>query len=248
MASGTRLCVSLVVLGVLAVLAPASASTRAAARTVSPEGAVYTFGSGPSGEAVLTIDDADLHVEKTVGADGSSSVAMRAGDDEVRIEVAQERVSVSTRDGRVSFVPDGTDEKGETAVRVALARSPVVQRFRSFAARATERGRKTAYEQGIALSAALVGQLAGDPGALRSFARRHRPAEGRVRQISARRITDCWGQYESYISWAWDQYLYCLTGSRSLLMGSLSYCEFQYYMRAESAWFQFLSCSAIPVV
>lgn len=248
MASGIRLWAGLTVLGVLSAAGMAGAAP-AARQNVTPDGAIYTFGSGPSGEAVLTIDQGSLHVEKSVAADGSSTIAIRGNGDEVRVEVSADRVAVSGSEGRASYVPGANDRQGEQAVRVALARSGAVQRFRAFAAQVSARGRRTAFDLAVALSGAVVGQLAGDPDALRQFSRQHQAPEGKLRQVGRRVIVDCWGQYEAFISWAWTQYLYCLTDtSRPLIISSYSYCEIQYTMRAESAWFQFLSCSAINVV
>jgi hypothetical protein len=218
------------------------------AQQVSPDGAVFTFGTGPAGEAVLTIDAGELHVEKSVSPDGSTILVLRARGEEVRLELTQDRVAVTSDQGKVSFVADGSDENGQRAVRVALARSRAVQMFRSLAAAASARGRKTAFDEALALSGALIAQLAGDPNAFRSFTARHRSLkQGGVKPAGLRSTVDCWGQYERFISWAWDQYLNCIVSHRGLISG-LTYCEFQYYMRAESAWFQFLSCSAIPIV
>lgn len=246
MAPGVRVGVSLVACAALSAIAPPMASAGPA-QQVSPDGAVYTFSTGPSGEAVLTIDAGDLHAEKSVAADGGSVLVLRARGEEVRLEVTQDRVTVRSADGQASFVADGLDENGQRAVRVALARSGAVQMFRTLAGKVSARTRKTAFDEALALSGALIAQIVGDPGALRSFAGRHRPVKGGVRPVGFRRMVDCWGQYEQYISWAWDQYLYCIASPRYNLINGLSYCEFQYYMRAESAWFQFLSCSAIPI-
>lgn len=246
MVSVSRVLVSVVVLAVMLAVAHAPVA-GAPARNVSAEGAVYTFGSGPSGEMVMTADSGDLHVEKSVAPDGSSVLILRAGAEQVRLEVKPSRVAVSDPHGDVSFVPDSGDEKGETAVRVALARSRAVQVFRSLAAQVRARGTKGAFEQAVLLSGAVVAQLGGEPRALRDFGRGHRPAGG-IQRAAFGRITDCWGEYERYILAAYDQYLYCLTDTGRLLRYSLSWCDIQYTIRAESAWFQFLACSTIPIV
>lgn len=245
MVAGVRLGMCLIASTVLSLVAP-EVARAAPAQQVSPDGVVYTFGTGASGEAVLTFDVGELHVEKSVSANGTTALSIRAGVEDVRIELSEGRVTVSSADGKASFDPNGPDEAGQASVRVALARSRAVQVFRAFAARANARARKTAFDEAVALSGAMIGRLAGDPGALRGFSDRHRPTKGGVRAISLRRTTDCWGQYETYILWAWGQYEQCITSYFALIRG-LSYCEFQYYMRAESAWFQFLSCSAIPI-
>jgi hypothetical protein len=243
----SRLFASLVVITAASALV-ARPAVAARPPSVTPDGAVYTFGTGPAGEVVMSADSGDLHIEKSVASDGTSALTLRSGDDELRFEVTQGRVAVSGKDGRASFVPDGTDENGQAAVRVALARSKAVQVFRAFAAQVNARGTKGAFELAVSLSGAVIAQVSGDPGALRDFAKRHRPA-GRVRAVAFGRITDCWGQYEQYISWAFDQYLYCLGDSGGkLYFHSVTWCEIQYLTRAESAWFQFLSCSAVPVV
>ena len=245
MARSIRFGMSLIACVALSVAVSTQVSAAPAPQT-SPDGAVYTFATGPSGEAVLTVDAGELHVEKSVLPNGSTALLLRVGSEELRLEVTTDRVSLATANGTSSFVPGGADDREAVAVRVALARSRAVEAFRQAAARVSARGGQSPFEEALALSGALVGQLSGDPGALRGFNGRHRPVKGAVRPVSARRIEDCWGQYENFILWAWDQYLWCLSEGRLRFFG-VSYCEAQYYMRAESAWFQFLACSAIPV-
>ncbi len=257
MATLFRLCQWAMVVASATIAGPASAAA-AGARQVSPEGAVYTFGSGPSGDIVMTVESGDLHVEKSVAPDGASMLLLRAGSDELRLQVTQDRVAVSGASGNESFVPDGSDEAREAAVRVALARSRAVHLFRALAAQVRARGKTGAFEEAVVLSGAVVEQLAGTPDAIRGFAKRHRSVPAvrpaalsnlSVRPVAFGRITDCWGQYEQYIMWAYNQYLYCLTDSGGrLYIHSVTWCEIQYTMRAESAWFQFLSCSSFNVV
>ena len=247
MAPRVRLCVSLVIFAVAALTLgrPASAASRGA-RNVSPEGAVYTFGTGPAGEAVLSIDSGELHVEKAVSADGSSVLTLRAGADELRLELSQDRADVSSPEGKASVGPDASDENGPRSVRMALARSRAVQLFRVLATQVGAAARKKPFDEAVTLSGAVIGQLAGDPGALRGFAQRYRSTKAGLRPAGLRRISDCWGQYEQFLLWAYDQYAICLTQGLWRI-NYVSYCDFQYTMRAESAWFQFLACSAFPI-
>ncbi|HET9011666.1 MAG TPA: hypothetical protein VFN38_07600 [Gemmatimonadaceae bacterium] len=68
---------------------------------------------------------------------------------------------------------------------------------------------------------------------------------------------DCWGDYTRVLMEAWAEYDKCCydtayfnpanpNGSFWNMMMARQGCRINYVMRAESAWFQFLACSAIP--
>lgn len=237
----------------------ASAPARAARVTqtqTTPEGVSYSFTTGPDESSVLTADAGDLHLEKTVSPEGATQLVLR-GSDEVRIALNVEGVTVWADNRpielRVGRAGAGSD-RAEPArrARIALAASQSVQAFRALVAAMGEREPATPVDHALLLSGALVAQLAGDPAALRNHAReqagRARARAGvRQARLSAP-ITDCWGQYEQYMLWAYYQYLQCLTDAGAgLRIFGVKWCDVQYAIRAESAWFQFLSCSTIPL-
>lgn len=211
----------------------------------------YAISTGPAGEIVLSGRSGALRFEKSVASDGRTSLVLRSGGDELRIDVSAREVAVTDETGRhavpVSVAARPGVEAEARAIRVALAGSRAAQAFRALSARLSQLPLDGSYDYAVVLSGALVSQLAGEPGAIREFARRQHAARSRrIRPVALRQIVDCWGQYEAFISWAWDKYLGCLV-NRTMSMVLMSYCEAQYYMRGESAWFQFLSCSTIPL-
>lgn len=236
----------------------ASAPARAARVTqtqTTPEGVSYSFTTGPDESSVLTADAGDLHLEKTVSPEGATELVLRSGADEVRIALNAEGVTVWADHRQIDLrMGRAGSDQAEPArkARIALANSHAVQAFRVLAAAMGERDPATPFDHALLLSAALVAQLAGDPAALRNHAREQ---AGRARARAGVRpvrlsapITDCWGQYEQYMLWAYYQYLQCLTDAGvGLRIWGVKWCDIQYMMRAESGWFQFISCSTIPL-
>ena len=245
-----------------AALSAGSPAARQVVQSTADGEVAYSVSSGTEGEAVLVADVGDLHIVKSVFEDGRSTLFLRAGTDEVQIEITDEGISFVTRGMKLKVAPAADRSAGEgssapaekqlTAIRVALARSRAAQRFRALAAGIRESGARGAFEEAVLLSGAVVSQLAGEAGAIHGSARRRAAAaRARVRPARAVPIRDCWGDYEVYILWAYGEYTQCLSdagGRLRLVWSGLSWCDAQYALRAESAWFQFITCSTIPIV
>jgi hypothetical protein len=222
----------------------------AAGQNVTPEGVKYSYAKGAEGQIVVQAEAGDLRFEKSVFPDGRTVLVLKAPDGDVLVESSDAVVVVQSGSETYRLIPDGVDERTALAARVALTRSQGAQLLRNLRFAIEERGAVSAFDYSALLSAAVVSELLGETGAIRRHARKQRgTGPGRIRKAAAGQFSDCWSMYEQAILSAFNQYLRCID-ERSIASWkffNLSYCDIRYTMQAESAWFQFLSCSSIRI-
>ena len=146
-----------------------------------------------------------------------------------------------------------------------------VRQFRGLSAALEDDGEDETPESiALAFPGALVGLLDGDRGAVRHLAHRLNVHAGlttptlQTPQIQKTNYVlgsgphivlaqdgefkDCWGMYTRALMDAWDQYVSCVKAVSEQWWNvyGRELCEFEYLMRSQSYWWQFIACSAVP--
>ena len=188
----------------------------------------------------------ELDVAKVVQANGDFHVRIAARQDVLVLVRTGNRLRV-TRGGRTAvLLLDRIDEDGLDHAQNVVAGSHALRAFRGVRRQLGLDAQESA--PGVALDRldALLGILQGDPGALdgRAPARRH--AGVGLTRVSCGVDPTCYSDYESEVIRSWDDYVQCIDDVKWFpLMQEV--CAFTWLLRAESAWFQFIGCSSIPL-
>ena len=234
---------------------PASAGPSRELRPVraTQDAAELGFTAGVSASAdgalVVTAHAAGLNVEKHVYGDGLFSVLLAFGRaDKVVISGDIDGIAVASgREPAVRLRP-GTDreiEQKNRRVRSWLAASPAIDRFRQLVEVLDRQDARGAEALSLRATGALVGELLGDPGAARRFGRSIAPRGAGLR-LAQQYTQSCWDVYNRLVNNAAWQLESCIASFASY-NPLRQVCAFVWVMQVESAWFQFLSCSAVPL-
>lgn len=209
----------------------------------------FSFSAADDGAVRITMAAADaLDVEKIVYPDGHFAMVMQAGDDRVSIRVAEDTLEIARGRRSLRVGLSSPEEDDWVKVRAVLFGSRALRLFRSFALDLDETTMATPAGAAVTLSDAVLGYLDGDPGAVNRLDREFRRANRTRVQVVAFGAgpNRCWDSYQSMVVAAADDYHGCRHSFRwySLRQGS---CLLVWSLQAESAWFQFLGCSAVPL-
>jgi hypothetical protein len=215
-------------------------------------GLTVEVAADPDGSLVLTGTAGDLSVRKRVYADGSYAVRIGRGDDQVvisasaagtKIEAGGQRAELQARD-------DLRFEAEARRARGWLARSGAIRQFRQLVDALDEQGLTSPEAMALRITGAVVSELLGDPGAARRLSRsvtaRQDRALRKVQSGGSGYKMSCWDIYHRLVVQAASQLEGCLN-SFSTFNPTRNLCVFVWTMQVESAWFQFLACSSIPV-
>ena len=210
-------------------------------------GLTAAISAAADGALLVNAQAGALTIEKRVYSDGRFEVRLGHGrSDRVVITGDATGVGVATSRDAVRLRPEG-DGEIEAKMRRArgwLAASVAVERFRQLVDGLDREDVRTAEAVSLRATGALVAELSGDPGAARRLGRAlARSNEYRaVGQLS----NTCWTTYSKQV----------LQASYELESCSAAYyaynplragCAFIWTLQVESAWFQFLGCSAFPL-
>ena len=220
----------------------------------SPRGAAElgltaAISAAADGALVVTAQAGLLTIDKRVYSDGRFEVRLGHGrSDRVVITGEADGVSVATaRHGAVRLQP-GTDGDIEVKGRRArgwLAASAAIERFRQLVDALERDDVRSAEAVSLRATGALVAELFGDPGAARRLGRAL-AARSTEYRVVGQLNNPCWTTYSKQV----------LQSSYELESCSTSYaaynplragCAFIWTLQVESAWFQFLGCSAFPL-
>jgi len=212
--------------------------------------ALFSLAPLPDGRREMTVRTGDLDLQKRVAPNGEASLRLQARDDLVVIDISGATVTVTRGRTRVVLSATSPDEASLLAAQQALAGSRAIRRLRTFASeleRSPDLGPAVA---GVALADALLGYLSGDTGApARLAARLKARRDARVRQV--RYVQDgemevgCYRTWEHEVILAWSEYEGC-KADFEWWNPIQELCTVRYLLWVESAWFQFLGCSALP--
>jgi hypothetical protein len=128
-------------------------------------------------------------------------------------------------------------------VQQVLAGSRAMRAFRSLRRRLTPDSLASAPGVSIDLLDGLLGVIHGDPSV---YDRRDPAASGRFSRVSFRLGGSCYGEYESEVVAAWDDFAQCVDDVK-WFPGLQELCAMTWLLRVESSWFRFIACSSIPL-
>ena len=188
-----------------------------------------------------------LTVRKMAWSNGDIEVWIRYARDEFRMSRRGDRLQVA-RGGQafdVDLTAPGTDDLAR--VRQVLTDSEAVRRFRALRSVLSRGFVKHAAGAGVAVLDGLLAVLSGEmPVAqptMATFAAADETGLGEGDEIAG---PSCWDAYVTETNAAWNDYVGCI-GSFAWYNPMREVCAFVWVLRAESAWFQFLGCSSIPI-
>jgi hypothetical protein len=196
------------------------------------------------GTAVLHGHAGDLEFRKEVWPDGRLRLELVAGADKVTLVAAQGVIEVVCNDRSARLTPSTAGEGDLLRMAALLAGSGAVRKFRLLAAGFQANTGKTPEEVGTLLTDALVGLLGGDAGVVDRLGQRFKPRRPDVR-LAALSVS-CYERWETDVIRAWGDYEACfneISPWNPMRLG----CGARYLLWAESSWFSFLSCSALPI-
>jgi hypothetical protein len=201
------------------------------------------------GAFVVSAQAAGLTIDKRVYGDGRFDVRIALGQrDRVVIAADAEGISVSAGHEKTvrlnPAVDNGHEEKGRR-VRGWLASSGAVARFRQLVDALERRGARDPEALSLRATGALVAELLGDPGAARRFGQAVAGSGATLRKVQ-QYTQSCWDVYQRLVLQASYQLESCIA-SFAVYNPLRQVCAAVWILQVESAWFQFLSCSAIPL-
>ena len=201
------------------------------------------------GALVVTAHAGGLTIDKRVYGDGRFDVRIAMGThDRVVVAADADGISVSTTNEatiRLDPAGDGESEARARRVRGWLATSAAVGRFRQLVDALERRGGRDPEALSLRATGALVAELLGDPGAARRFGERV-AGSGAAYRKAQQYTQSCWDIYQRLVLQASYQLESCIA-SFAVYNPLRQVCAAVWILQVESAWFQFLSCSAIPL-
>lgn len=193
-----------------------------------------------------TIDG--LRVRKFTQKGGASVLELQHGRESVVISVSPGRLSV-LRNGTTATV-DPADPQSIEAIQSLLAASRAVLQARRVFSRLERRSSLKGPQMSLVTSLAFVASLLGDVEAPSRLSDRFGGLHaGRVRPV--RLGASCWTNYTTEVMAAQDDLAHCLVeaaeGSVFLRSFRETGCEITWILRVESAWFELIKCSGVPL-
>jgi hypothetical protein len=199
-------------------------------------------------ELVVRGQAADVQLEKRNRRDGSTTFSVTDGSDAVTVRISAQAI-VATRQGVEATLamkaPDAGG--GRPALQSLLNDSTAIVAIDRLVARLGVRTSRTSLVEALRQVHVWTRLLRGQPVAVRSLtAGLSRPGGGVVRTAGGG--MSCWMSYEREIWEAYTDFAGCYRNSLEVQDGEFlrDACGILYYVRAESAWFELLSCVAFP--
>jgi hypothetical protein len=231
-----------------------TSATAPDAKAVAPQvhhdartNTTFFYSLTSDGGVRITASAGDLEVDKVVYPDGRSRIVLGADNDRVSLTIGVGEVNVERRGaGRMQVdVPRATEAEW-LQVKVLLAGSKALRRFRALASSLDAPTLKTPSGAAVVLSDAVLGHLDGDVGAVGRLMQQMRAAvQARIRPVRvAVPEEDCWHTYEQQTVHALDDYESC----RKMFWffdPRQEGCLFVWGIQAEAAWVQLISCSGL---
>jgi len=215
------------------------------------------MGINEQNQAYFRLTAGGVTIQKVAESNGDFTLRLRNAAELVVLDVRHEKLvelSVNGRTTRLNLQSLQGDPRKLTELRVLVASSSAIDAYRSIAAAVESKALEdvdanlSVAEETLLLDGAFVASLGGD----RAAARRHFTRLARKhRLIRVRQTRDCVGDYVTFVNWAFNLYQKCQEEAMktgwpyypALLFG----CTTMYYARTQSAWWQMIACSAVPV-
>lgn len=241
---------------IVAMLGGGAAATRApkdgsAGTTATPVrqmsgraelGLTIGVSSTADGAMLLSATAGDLVFRKVVYADGRYQAQIEQGRDRIAFAGSQGRLVV-TYGSRSLTMTDDQDSEQPARVRALIGSSPALRQFRRLNAELESSGDVSPEILGLRVTGAVVSEIDGDDGAVRRLSRELRAKfAGNVKKVRLR--ASCYDSYQALVVQAAAQMEQCM-GQFGVWNPMRQVCAGVWTLQVESAWFSFLSCSAI---
>ena len=260
--------VSRVTVGLVLVVVLLGSSARAGADARRPD--PRAGGTGAVAYSVVRMSDGgiqfsgnapNLQFRKAAYRDGHFDLQITSRNDRVDVQMNAFAIQVTRGKQTLSMATSALGTEGLAKIHALLAGSSAITRYREVAAAAEARSDRSPEAYGLILDGAVVGWLDGDANAPARLARRLAgtrapdllaPAGGRAaaRLFQVRR-PDCWGSYEHEAGQAMDDLVSCYGGAAQMSgFWQAIYdvgCTGEWTIRVEGYWFEYISCSTIPL-
>ncbi|MBI3262465.1 MAG: hypothetical protein HYZ58_04860 [Acidobacteria bacterium] len=233
-------------LGVLMVLIGQRGQT-AAARTPSAEPEPATWAVAlrqmPEGGYLFEAAAGELKVIKRMKRAEEMTVAITDGVDTITLDATATGTTVTAHGRSAVFTATDANEESFKTMQALIQSSAAARKFHASLSREPESGQRRLHPD-LAITHALLRTLEGDSSAAIELSRQLLGrTPDRIRAVGF--SSSCFESWETEVVRAWDDYVAChheLTGIRGALRGM---CGWRYALWVESAWFSFLSCSAL---
>ena len=210
--------------------------------------ATFAFSLTSDGAARMVVKAGELEAEKIVYADGHFRIEARTGNDSVAVAVAAGSIDVERHNHRTHLDSKLAADDDWLRASELVAGSKALRLFRALAANLDDATLQTPGGAGVVLGDAALGMLGGDVDAAGRLRRQMRAAhQARIRPVALRQgFLDCYRKYGEAVDTAAGEYGWCY--AMMWIYDPMGYaCSFQWLLEVESAWFQFISCSAFPL-
>lgn len=197
------------------------------------------------GTPVSEVKGVELTLRKKVKRPGHVVIDLSASGESVSISVTRDRVDLKVGRRRLRFDPTRATEADYDAVRRVLAESRALSRLRIAASGVTAGTRKSSHGFDLLATEALLGLVAGDPSAAVQLKERIRAEiEGVQVQPVRRMIGECYRGWRQEVYSAMIDAETCVSSFAFWNVPMRNLCMLDWTIRVESAWFEYLSCSA----
>lgn len=223
------------------------AITLAKGATVQQRRPDLVFSVAPlaDGRGELAARSGSFELRKKVAPNGETTIHLESREDSLVVTMTEGGVTVRRGRARAELSAVSPDEASMLEVQRVLAGSQALRQLRALAAdleSVTDSGPEVV---AVTISDAVLGFLAGDAGAPGRFASRMKARrDARMRQVLLRQ-EGCYPRWEDEVLYAWSEYQACLDDFE-WWNPIKEACTIRYLVWVESAWFQFLKCSALP--
>jgi hypothetical protein len=219
-----------------------------------PVGAVsMSVERDPTGSPVIKFEAGGVEVRKVVQSDGRFQLQIRTADDHVVLTGDPGLLTFSRR-GRTEVVRLNNLQDGAfDRARTLLADSRATRQFRAMAYGLSPSEASSPAGAGLQLTATFLSLLDGDVGAVKRLAGRGTASTGVAPAGTVTATSDeeldgstCFQRFQGEVVSAWEDFEVCCIRF-GFLFPLVDLCAFEWVLRVESAWFQFLGCSSFPV-
>lgn len=211
--------------------------------------ATFFFSLARDGASRMTLKAGELDVEKTVYHDGRFQIALQAGEDRMSVVVGLAVLDVARGNRHLHIDIGQASDEDWLQVKTLLAGSRALRLFRALAYNLDPATLRKPAGASIVSSDAILGYLDGDLAAVARLGQQMRTArQARIRTVALGEEPEdsCYKKWEAAVVAAADEYDKC-RHSFPWYSPAQAGCVLVWTLQAESAWFQFLACSAVPL-
>ncbi len=197
----------------------------------------------------MTATAQGLSIEKKVYRDGHFQIVLKAGEDVLTVATSRFAVDVTRGKRQMRVQVAEATENELLQLQTLLAGSRALRSFRTLASSLDPTTLETPAGSSIVLSDAFLGFLNGDVSAVARLRRNiQAAAQAKLRPVAFALAggNDCWEKYLQEVMLADKHYWECSNYYR-WWDPRQEICGLGWVLETESAWFQFIACSAVPL-